>query len=33
MLGYLARDGEAYRLANWFFERWLRRRLTAPPRP
>lgn len=32
MLGYLARDGQAYRLANWFFERWLRRRLTAPPR-
>ncbi len=29
MLGYLARDGEGYRLANWFFERWLRRRVTA----
>ena len=29
MLGYLARDGEAYRLANWFFERWLRRRVTG----
>jgi hypothetical protein len=30
MLGYLARDGEAYRLANWFFERWLRRKVAAP---
>jgi hypothetical protein len=29
MLGYLARDGEAYRLANWFFERWLRRRVSG----
>jgi hypothetical protein len=29
MLGYLGRDGESYRLCNWFFERWLRRRLTA----
>lgn len=29
MLGYLARDGETYRLASWFFERWLRRRVTA----
>jgi len=29
MLGYLARDGDAYRLANWFFERWLRRRVTG----
>jgi hypothetical protein len=29
MLGYLARDGEAWRLGNWFFERWLRRRLVA----
>jgi hypothetical protein len=29
MLGYLAREGEAYRLANWFFERWLRRRVTG----
>src|SRR5574341_305412 len=29
MLGYLARDGDAYRLANWFFERWLRRRVAG----
>ncbi len=29
MLGYLTRDGEAYRLANWFFERWLRRRVSG----
>jgi len=29
MLGYLARDGEVYRLANWLFERWLRRRLAT----
>ena len=29
MLGYLARDGEEYRLANWLFERWLRRRLAG----
>ena len=29
MLGYLARDGEGYRLANWLFERWLRRRLAT----
>ena len=29
MLGYLARDGEAYRLASWFFERWLRRRVAG----
>jgi hypothetical protein len=28
-LGYLGRDGEAYRIGNWFFERWLRRRVTA----
>jgi hypothetical protein len=27
MLGYLTRDGEAYRLGNWLFERWMRRRL------
>ena len=25
MLGYLARDGSAYRVGNWFFERWLKR--------
>ena len=29
MLGYLARVGEGYKLANWFFERWLRRRVTV----
>jgi len=29
MLGYLVRDGEGYRLANWFFERWLRRRVAG----
>ena len=29
MLGYLAREGDAYRLANWFFERWLRRRVAG----
>ncbi len=33
MLGYLVREGESWRLGNWFFERWLRRRLTAPARP
>jgi hypothetical protein len=27
MLGYLTREGEAYRLGNWLFERWMRRRL------
>jgi len=27
MLSYLARDEDQYRLANWLFERWLRRRL------
>jgi hypothetical protein len=27
MLGYLTRDGDVYRLSNWLFERWLRRRL------
>ena len=32
MLGYLAREGEGYRLANWFFERWLRRRVTSATR-
>lgn len=25
MLGYLARDADAYRVGNWFFERWLKR--------
>jgi DNA-binding IclR family transcriptional regulator len=29
MLGYLARDDDGYRLANWFFERWLRRRVSS----
>jgi hypothetical protein len=33
MLGYLAREGEGYRLGNWFFERWLRRQLSAGPQP
>jgi hypothetical protein len=28
-LGYLARDGEGYRLSNWLFERWLRRRVAG----
>ena len=27
MLGYLTREGEDYRLGNWLFERWIRRRL------
>jgi hypothetical protein len=25
MMGYLGREGDRYRLGNWFFERWLRR--------
>jgi len=29
MLGYLVRDGDAFRFGNWFFERWLRRRIAA----
>jgi hypothetical protein len=29
MLGYLVRAGEAFRFGNWFFERWLRRRISA----
>jgi hypothetical protein len=29
MLGYLTRDGEAWRLGNWLFELWLRRRVGA----
>jgi fermentation-respiration switch protein FrsA (DUF1100 family) len=29
MLGYLARDGDGWRLGNWLFERWLRRRVAA----
>ncbi len=32
MLGYLARDGGNWRLGNWFFERWLRRRLSGAGR-
>ncbi|MGE5124839.1 MAG: AAA family ATPase [Betaproteobacteria bacterium] len=31
-LGYLAREGEAWRLGNWLFELWLRRRVTAAAR-
>lgn len=27
MLGYLVREEETYRLANWLFERWMRRRI------
>jgi hypothetical protein len=33
MLGYLAKDGDSWRLANWLFERWLRRRVAAVTRP
>jgi hypothetical protein len=29
MLGYLTRDSEGFRLSNWLFERWLRRRLAT----
>jgi hypothetical protein len=29
MLGYLTRDGDQYRLTNWLFERWLRRRVAS----
>jgi AAA domain len=34
MLGYLDREGEAWRIGNWFFERWLRRRTSkgTPPK-
>jgi hypothetical protein len=32
MLGYLAREGDAWRLGNWLFERWLRRRVTGTAR-
>lgn len=28
-MGYLAQDGGAQRIGNWFFERWLRRALAA----
>jgi hypothetical protein len=30
MLGYLRREGESWQLGNWFFERWLRRRVSLP---
>ena len=33
MLGYLGRDGEVWRIGNWFFERWLRRRTAAGALP
>jgi hypothetical protein len=33
MLGYLAREGDGWRLGNWLFERWLRRRVAAAARP
>ena len=29
MMGYLSAENGAYRVGNWFFERWLRR-VTAP---
>jgi hypothetical protein len=29
MLGYLAREGEGWKLGSWLFERWLRRRVAA----
>jgi len=32
MLGHLRRDGDGFRLGNWFFERWLRRRVAAGSR-
>jgi DNA-binding IclR family transcriptional regulator len=32
MLGYLRRDADTHKLANWFFERWLRRRVSAVSR-
>jgi len=28
-MGYIAGDGERYRIGNWFFDRWLRRVATA----
>jgi hypothetical protein len=31
MLGHLRRAGEGWALGNWFFERWLRRRVAAGP--
>jgi len=33
MLGYLAREGDGWRLGNWLFERWLRRRVASVARP
>jgi hypothetical protein len=33
MLGYLARDGDGWKLGNWLFERWLRRRVASVSRP
>jgi hypothetical protein len=33
MLGYLVRDGETWRIGNWFFERWLRRRCATGELP
>jgi hypothetical protein len=32
MMGYLARDGAGWRLGNWLFERWLRRRVAVAAR-
>lgn len=29
MMGYLTTDGSRYRVGNWFFERWLKRKLNA----
>jgi hypothetical protein len=31
MMGYLALEGERYRVGNWFFERWLKRVAAARP--
>jgi hypothetical protein len=30
-MGYLAQEGERYRVGNWFFDRWLRRVAVARP--
>jgi hypothetical protein len=32
MLGYLAPEGDGWRLGNWLFKRWLRRRVAATSR-
>jgi AAA+ ATPase superfamily predicted ATPase len=32
MLGYLGREGDGWRLGNWLFERWLRRRVASASR-